>query len=220
MKSLKRLHIAPKPAKENLRGPKETKRESATPTTLFFWERSGGAQFRAQCDGASVERMASVLAMQCLVRGHDPEDFAVLVPAERGLAARLAARAKELLEEGRAAATDLFLSGRQKQVLRMVISNRANKEIASALNITVRTVKFHISCLLSKFGAQNRVDLARRAAGHLQAELPQYFEPSAYAPEPESKALRPHATLVSMAPAGGAGPRPKTLRIPASALPA
>jgi len=45
-----------------------------------------------------------------------------------------------------------------------VLSNRANKEIASKLNITVRTVKFHISTLLSKFGVETRTELARLSA--------------------------------------------------------
>ena len=57
--------------------------------------------------------------------------------------------------------------------------NRANKEIASKLNITVRTVKFHISSLLSKFGVESRAELARRAAGFMRpnpvedAEIPE-----------------------------------------------
>jgi len=49
-----------------------------------------------------------------------------------------------------------------------VIRNRANKEIASDLNITVRTVKFHISSLLNRFGVQNRAELARRGEAILR----------------------------------------------------
>jgi len=51
--------------------------------------------------------------------------------------------------------------------------NRANKEIASELNITVRTVKFHISSLFTKFGVDNRAELARRAAGLLRVDNPE-----------------------------------------------
>jgi predicted ArsR family transcriptional regulator len=51
------------------------------------------------------------------------------------------------------------------------VSNRANKEIASRLNITVRTVKFHVSSLLSKFGVETRAELARRAAGFMRPTL-------------------------------------------------
>jgi DNA-binding CsgD family transcriptional regulator len=116
--------------------------------------------------------MASLLAMQCLVRGSEPTDFAILVPAEQTLANRLASRAKELLEEGRAIANPESLSPRQKEILQSVICNKANKEIASKLNITVRTVKFHISSLLSKFGVENRAELARRATGFLRSTMP------------------------------------------------
>jgi DNA-binding CsgD family transcriptional regulator len=116
--------------------------------------------------------MASLLAMQCLVRGSEPTDFAILVPAEQTLADRLTSRAKELLEEGRAVANPESLSPRQKEILQSVICNEANKEIASKLNITVRTVKFHISSLLGKFGVENRVELARRASGFLRSTLP------------------------------------------------
>ena len=79
-------------------------------------------------------------------------------------------RAKELLEEGRAVSRPASLSPRQSEILLSVIRNRANKEIASKLNITVRTVKFHISSLLNKFGVDNRAELARRAAGFLKPD--------------------------------------------------
>lgn len=131
----------------------------------------GGAQFRADADadpGFTAERLAGLLAMQCLARGSNPEDFELLVPADAAFSTRMLARAKELLEEGRAVAGPATLSPRQKEILHSVICNHANKEIASRLNITVRTVKFHISSLLNRFGVQNRADLARRAAGLLR----------------------------------------------------
>lgn len=138
---------------------------------MFCERSSGAAQFRAESTAdldCTVERMAGLLAMQCLVRGTDPDDFEILVAAERNFASRLQSRAKELLEEGRAVASPSCLSPRQQEILHSVIRNQANKEIASKLNITVRTVKFHISSLLSKFGVENRTELARRAAGLLR----------------------------------------------------
>ncbi len=109
--------------------------------------------------------------MQCLVRGQNPAEFQVLVPAEQSLVARLISRTEELLREGRAIACPTSLSARQREVLDAVVSNRANKEIASRLNITVRTVKFHVSSLLSKFGVETRAELARRAAGFMRPTL-------------------------------------------------
>lgn len=148
--------------------------KKSPPRVFFFCEKSGGMpqlRVESECDPIyTVERMAALLAMQCLVRGYEPEDFTVLVPAEGDLVTRLAARAKQLLEEGQSAANALFLSARQREVLRLVICNRVNKEIASQLNIAVRTVKFHISALLTKFGVENRAELARRGSGYLRTE--------------------------------------------------
>jgi len=151
--------------------PQGRKHESNPPNVFVFCEKStGAARFHAESStdpNYIIERMAGLLAVQCLVRGSDPSDFAILVPAATTLGERLVSRAKELLEQGREAAGPSTLSPRQKEILQSVMCNRANKEIASLLNITVRTVKFHISSLLTKFGVENRNELARRAAGLL-----------------------------------------------------
>lgn len=153
----------------------QKKKNEIEGSNLFvFCEKSTGvARFRAESKAdlnSTVERVAGLLAMQCLVRGHDPDDFVVLVPADRSLVGQFLSRAKELLEEGRAFSAPASLSPRQSEILLSVIRNRANKEIASKLNITVRTVKFHVSSLLNKFGVDNRAELARRAAGLLKPD--------------------------------------------------
>jgi DNA-binding CsgD family transcriptional regulator len=157
--------------------PHNRKNESHPPNVFVFCERStGAARFHAESSSDPnyiIERMAGLLAVQCLVRGSDPDEFAVLVPAEAAMSKRLISRAKELLEQGRAQATPTTLSPRQEEILQSVICNRANKEIASRLNITVRTVKFHVSSLLTKFGVENRSELARRAAGLLHSGVPE-----------------------------------------------
>jgi DNA-binding NarL/FixJ family response regulator len=53
----------------------------------------------------------------------------------------------------------LPISPREKQVLAHLAQGHANKEIAYALSITVRTVKFHISNLLRKYQVATRLDL-------------------------------------------------------------
>lgn len=147
----------------------EKKQSARKPNAFVFCESTTGvAQFRTESSAESestIERVAGLLAMQCLVRGQNPRDFQVLVSAEEDLTGRLMTRAEELLEDGRSIACPASLSPRQKEVLHSVLSNRANKEIACKLNITVRTVKFHVSTLLSKFGVETRSELARRAAG-------------------------------------------------------
>jgi DNA-binding CsgD family transcriptional regulator len=146
----------------------EKKAQPGGANPIVFCEKTTGImRFRSATESGSdvaLERAAGMLAMQCLVRGHDPTDFEILVPADTNLAQRVSARANELLKEGRAISSPPILSARQKEILHSVLCNRANKEIASKLNITVRTVKFHISTLLEKFDAGNRSELAQRAS--------------------------------------------------------
>jgi DNA-binding NarL/FixJ family response regulator len=63
--------------------------------------------------------------------------------------------------QGRRLKTDTVtnLSRREQEVLDSLLENLSNKEIASRLNIAERTVKFHVSNLLSKFGVRRRADL-------------------------------------------------------------
>jgi DNA-binding NarL/FixJ family response regulator len=51
------------------------------------------------------------------------------------------------------------LSKREQEVLDGLLENLANKEVADRLNISERTVKFHVSNLLAKFGVRRRADL-------------------------------------------------------------
>lgn len=50
------------------------------------------------------------------------------------------------------------LTERELEVLRLLGRGRTNKEIAAALTITERTVKFHISSIFNKIGASNRTE--------------------------------------------------------------
>src|SRR5208282_3285599 len=51
------------------------------------------------------------------------------------------------------------LSRREQEVLSSLLENLANKEVADRLHISERTVKFHVSNLLAKFGVRRRADL-------------------------------------------------------------
>jgi DNA-binding NarL/FixJ family response regulator len=48
------------------------------------------------------------------------------------------------------------LTGREREVLRLVAEGRSNKQIGARLRITERTVKFHVTSILAKLGADNR----------------------------------------------------------------
>ena len=56
------------------------------------------------------------------------------------------------------------LTRREKEVLDGILRSLANKEIASELNLSERTVKFHVSSLLSKFKVHSRMELMREAS--------------------------------------------------------
>jgi len=48
------------------------------------------------------------------------------------------------------------LTKREREVVRAIAEGKSNKEIAAKLRITERTVKFHVTALLNKLGAENR----------------------------------------------------------------
>jgi DNA-binding NarL/FixJ family response regulator len=50
----------------------------------------------------------------------------------------------------------LVLTPRQNEIMALLSQNKQNKEIAEALQITERTVKFHVSNLLRKLQIENR----------------------------------------------------------------
>ena len=54
------------------------------------------------------------------------------------------------------------LSSREKDIFRMIISNRTNGEIAEALFISENTVKYHVRNLLQKTGCKNRTELQKK----------------------------------------------------------
>ncbi|MGH9728504.1 MAG: response regulator transcription factor [Candidatus Acidiferrales bacterium] len=98
-----------------------------------------------------------------MARGELPKDYAVWVPADDSLIERVTARAEELLHLGRGLSCSIPLSPREGEVLKELLRNRVNKEIADRLCISVRTVKFHVSSLLAKFGVGSRWDLIQKA---------------------------------------------------------
>ncbi|MGH2538419.1 MAG: response regulator [Candidatus Promineifilaceae bacterium] len=56
------------------------------------------------------------------------------------------------------------LTPREKEVLELIAQGLQNKEIAAALGVSQRTVKFHVSAILSKLDAGNRTEALALAA--------------------------------------------------------
>ena len=58
------------------------------------------------------------------------------------------------------------LTDRELDVLRLIVEGNTNQEIADNLTISIGTVRFHVSNILSKLGASNRTEAARLAGKH------------------------------------------------------
>lgn len=54
---------------------------------------------------------------------------------------------------------DVQLSKREREVLKLVLQGKGNKQIALALDITVRTVEFHLKNVYTKFQVSSRIEL-------------------------------------------------------------
>jgi DNA-binding NarL/FixJ family response regulator len=54
------------------------------------------------------------------------------------------------------------LSDREREILRLLADGHTDREIATGLTISVRTVETHVSNILHKLGVRNRAEAARR----------------------------------------------------------
>ncbi len=146
----------------------------------FFYEKSTGvAHFHVQADAEGrlpVEQAAGLLAMHCMVRNQSPSDYMVMVAVGADELEGLDEKAEKLLEAGRSVKSHVKLTRREEEVLNGVMRSLANKEIAASLNLSERTVKFHVSSLLAKFHVRGRMELVREAAQHTSQRL---LEPAA-----------------------------------------
>ncbi len=58
------------------------------------------------------------------------------------------------------------LTMREKEILERIVVGETTPEIASALNLSIKTVEFHRANLMTKMGARNVADLVREALRH------------------------------------------------------
>ncbi len=143
---------------------------------FFFYEKTTGvAHFHVEAgpDGRfPVDQAAGLLAMHCVVRGQSPTDYVVMVQADDEALEGLNEKANKLLEAGQSVRSRVNLTRREEEVLSGLMKSLANKEIASDLNLSERTVKFHVSSLLAKFQVRGRMELVREASRHTASALP------------------------------------------------
>jgi len=63
-------------------------------------------------------------------------------------------------------APDYGLTGRQREVLALLAAGESNAAIARTLQLSLSTVRFHVSAILAKMGAANRAEAAALAVKH------------------------------------------------------
>lgn len=132
-------------------------------------------RFRVPADrdgNMPAEHVAGMLVMYCLMLNKRLEDFEVWVVPQSSLPRVVTERAQQLLAAGHSIGTRVRLGPQEQAVFDGVVQSLSNKEIASKLNISVRTVKFHVSALLAKFNVPNRTELGWRAGSGKISQLP------------------------------------------------
>jgi len=109
--------------------------------------------------------MASVQAMK-----HGAADFltkpiddTALIGAIHEALARDRVLRPAQLERERTVKSLSILTGRERQVLELIVAGRLNKQIAAELGTTEKTIKFHRGNLMCKMGVRVVADLVKLA---------------------------------------------------------
>jgi len=153
----------------------QPKYTAASTVYLFYEKNSGTAHFHIEAGPRGelpMDHAAGLLAMHCMVRGQSPKDYMIMVPAAPECLDGLTEKAQKLLEAGHKAKSAVRLTRREEEVLNGISRSLANKEIASELNLSERTVKFHVSSLLAKFKVRSRLELMREASRQSMNSMP------------------------------------------------
>ena len=110
---------------------------------------------REQVDGA-----LKAGAMSYLLKNVSASELVSAIRAAMSGQSKLSSEATQvLIEEMRSpAARDYDLTGREKEILSLMIDGLANTVIAERLGVSPSTAKFHVSNVLSKLGVTSRTE--------------------------------------------------------------
>ena len=115
-------------------------------------------------------------ALGYLLKENDPEEviqaISKLVNGEKQIHPKVTEGLLSALQTQRKPEHNLLnsLTSREKEVLKEITNGKSNKEIASTLFISEKTVKTHVSNILSKLSLQDRTQAALFAIRHFPAE--------------------------------------------------
>ena len=95
-----------------------------------------------------------------LLKGMDLTELSDAIRSVHAGKTRIPPRVAEKLAERMSGAT---LTGRELEVLKLIVAGKSNKDIGNALFISEATVKTHVNSLLSKLGVEDRTQAATTA---------------------------------------------------------
>jgi NarL family two-component system response regulator LiaR len=115
-------------------------------------------------EDASVTGAVRAGAIGYLLKDTDSEELSRAIKAAAEGRVHLAPEAAaRLMREVRAPDSPEALTDREAEVLRLLARGKANKQIASSLYVSEKTVKAHVSSILMKLGVQSRTQAALHA---------------------------------------------------------
>src|SRR5260370_16469712 len=112
-----------------------------------------------------------------MVRGQFSSEYVVMVQGGEEILEGLQEKTYKLLDSGKLVRGQVYWTRREEEVLCGLLKSLANKEIAANLNLSERTVKFHVSSLLAKFRVRGRMELVREALRQTPGALPMPVAP-------------------------------------------
>lgn len=108
-------------------------------------------------------------AIGYVLKDADPDELIIAIRAAVAGGSPLDPRvARVLLDAGRTGRSRPELSPREEEVLRLVATGLANKQIGRRLGISERTVKAHLTNVFQQLGVSDRTQAALWAKDHLR----------------------------------------------------
>jgi DNA-binding NarL/FixJ family response regulator len=117
--------------------------------------------FTSFSDRERIVRALDAGAIGYLLKDAEPEEIlAAIRAAARGESPLAPRAAAELLADRKSRPPTVELTGRELEVLRLVVDGLANKQIARRLGISEKTVKGHLTNLFQRIGVVDRTQAA------------------------------------------------------------
>ena len=117
--------------------------------------------FTSLSDRERIVRALDAGAVGYLLKDAEPDELhSAVQAASRGEAPITPRAAAALLADRRDRPADVLLTGREREVLALVVEGFANKQIARRMGISEKTVKGHLTNLFQRIGVADRTQAA------------------------------------------------------------